>query len=328
MIFNTSNSFAQDIKVVIMLGQSNMVGTGGRLCDLDTLLQKHPNITLPSYYIWENNLEDRIDSKQWKILGSRSSNGVKETLFHGSELALGYQLKQLRPNTDFAFIKIAKGGTSLASDWNSSPNSEGYMFRTFRRDFEEAITIAKNALPITTNIEVIGVMWMQGETDAMLYDPKITEKQNIDQANRYKQNLINFIVNVRKVISDTEGLAKSTSFEIPFVLGLITDQNSLYNACTTPEDFNIDSCSVEPIKNSSNYYTSENFIQQIRHKIPFANIIQQNQISTCLSTENCHYFETKHYQRGCGYDNGIHYNSNGLNQMGIDFANTLILNSG
>ncbi len=304
---NFSISCAQEYKVVIMLGQSNMVGAG-RISDLNSIIQSYPvgvreKISIPPYFIWEHVENNRKESQVWKSLVAHKdpSNTLFQylpdfggkTSLHGSELGLAYQLKQNRSDTNFAFIKIAVGGTTLASDWRS-PGSEqdsgGYMYMRFKDDFNLAMEQAHEAVEDAT-IEVAGILWMQGEQDA----------GSESRAKAYHNNLNNFITSVRIVVnnSDKDYIVNNPDTpEIPFILGLITDQESLDNNCTSPDI-------------PSTY------------QFTYADTVRQSQQSVCDSIENCRYFETKNYPRACGYNAEIHYDSKGLNQMGFSFAQHL-----
>ena len=304
---NISISCAQEYKVVIMLGQSNMVGAG-RISDLNSMIQSYPagireKILIPPYYIWENVENNRKESQAWKSLVAHkdTTNTIFQylpafggkTSLHGSELGLAYQLKQNRPDTNFAFIKIAVGGTTLASDWRS-PSSEqdsgGYMYKRFKEGFNLAMEQAHEAVEDAT-IEVAGILWMQGEQDA----------ESESRAKAYQDNLDNFITSVRSVVDNTNKdyiVNNPETPEVPFILGLITDQESLDNNCTSPDI-------------PSTY------------QLTYADTIRQSQQSVCDSIERCRYFETKDYPRACGYNAEIHYNTEGLNQMGFSFAQHL-----
>ena len=307
ILFTSSISFAQEYKVVLLLGQSNMVGTG-RISDLNSIIQSYPTgirekITIPPYFIWEHVEDNRKESKIWKSLVSYRDTNNKifqylpafggGTSLHGSELGLAFLLNQYRPNTNFAFIKIAKGATDLARDWRpseSEQDSGGYMYQRFKEGFNLAIEQAHAVIEDAT-IEVVGILWMQGEQDA----------EYKSRANAYQNNLKNFIKKVRNVVENTNKdylVNKPNTPTIPFILGLITDQESLDINCT-------------PANIPSTY------------QLIYADSIRQSQQNICNSSEQCNYFDTKDYQRACGYNAEIHYNSQGLNQMGFDFAQNL-----
>ena len=105
---NISISCAQEYKVVIMLGQSNMVGAG-RILDLNSIIQSYPagireKISIPPYYIWEHVENNRKESQVWKSLVAHKNPSTTifqylpafggKTSLHGSELGLAYQLKR------------------------------------------------------------------------------------------------------------------------------------------------------------------------------------------------------------------------------------------
>ena len=302
-----SISCAQEYKVVIMLGQSNMVGAG-RISDLNSIIRSYPTgirekISIPPYYIWEQVENNRNESQVWKsLIAHKAPNNTifqylpafgGKTSLHGSELGLAYHLKQNRPDTNFAFIKIAVGGTTLSNDWRS-PGSEqdsgGYMFKRFKEGFNLAMEQAHEAVEDAT-IEVAGILWMQGEQDA----------ESESRAKAYQNNLTNFITKAREVVDNTNKdyiINNPNSPEVPFILGLITDQESLDINCTSPDIPSI-------------------------YQFTYADTVRQSQQIVCDLIENCRYFETKDYPRACGYNAEIHYNTEGLNQMGFSFAQHL-----
>ncbi len=312
-LFNIPFVHAADYKVVIMLGQSNMVGAG-KISDINTLIKSFPsgvreNIKIPPYFIWENvdnyknqaqvwrSLIKHRDTKQQIFQFLPGNGGISE--WHGSELGLAYQLKQYQPDTNFAFIKIAVGGTDLSHDWKPSEHSAGgYMFERFKKNFNSAMEQAYQAIQQAygsvedDSIEIVGVLWMQGEADA--------EREG--RAMAYENNFTNFISKTREVLQNTGKdyiVNKPDSLEVPFIVGLIMDQQSLdATNCTSPDT------------------PSET-------RLPYADTVRLSQQTVCDLDEQCSYFETKDYTRACGYNSEIHYDTLGLVQMGFDFAGHL-----
>lgn len=316
LFFSTSISCApaQEYKVILMLGQSNMVGFG-RISDFNSIIQGLPEgvrekVTIPPYFIWEDLGESRKDAKVWKSLVSHRDTSKNifqflplyggNTSTHGSELGLAYKLKQYHPDTNLAFIKIAVNGTNLASDWRpseSQQDSGGLVYKRFEEGFNLAIEQAYEAILESQGegeniaIEVVGILWMQGESDTK-------EKE---KAKAYQTNLENFITKVRDVVHNTNKdfiVNKPHTPKTPFIIGLIMDQKSLDDNCTAPDIPSV-------------------------IRLDYADTIRLSQQKVCDSIDRCMYFDTKDYPRACGYNSEIHYNSQGLIQMGFDFAQSL-----
>jgi hypothetical protein len=141
------------------------------------------------------------------------------------------------------------------------------------------------------SIEIVGVLWMQGEADA--------EREDLAMA--YENNFTNFISKSREIIQNTgkDYIAnKPDSPKVPFIVGLIMDQASLDAHCTSPDT------------------PSET-------RLDYADTVRLSQQRVCDLDEQCSYFETKDYSRACGYQSEINYDTSGLVQMGFDFAGHL-----
>jgi hypothetical protein len=114
----------------------------------------------------------------------------------GPELTFGRGMADAYPSGKVALIKYARGGTSLAIDWN--PDSGPHYIA-----FMHAVTIAMQSLQGQYDPDIAGMIWMQGERDS----------KDLNQANAYEQNLTQFIQAVRR---DT------LMPDMPFVIGQIS----------------------------------------------------------------------------------------------------------
>ena len=197
------NFFAQkEIHVVLLAGQSNMAGQG---------------------IVSDVSAEDikRVEKISDRVLISTSSQSIKnakplsfylkkgENKF-GPELFAGLTLAEQNPNQHYLFIKKAVGGTSLYGAWNTNWSSEKADLgennpeKRKMKLFSEHIQIINSNLQELkgTNYKILGLLWMQGESDT---NKEIT-------ATSYQQNLENLIAAYRKEL-DLENL--------PFVIGQV-----------------------------------------------------------------------------------------------------------
>lgn len=305
MLFKSN---AQNIKVVLMLGQSNMVGHG-RVCDFNNSMNSWEvsKNSIPDFYFWGNIHNRGSDVQRWQNSNNKENHnttyyniteGFGVTKYRlGSEYGLAYQLKQNHPNTTFAFIKIAYGGKALGDHWKY-PSGTG--FGDIRTSFKRAIDAA---LPYVANIEIVGILWMQGESDAK---PSF--------ASNYDENLRDFIRGVRGLVQNysynnsTINRRYIRRSNVPFISGLITYGNTLKNANDNP-------C-------TRNYCVGN--IPQPLYYLNHANTVTVRNAQKYCTEPNYGYIETNHLSRVCSsYDSPIHYDATGQVVMGIQFANKL-----
>ncbi len=106
-------------------------------------------------------------------------NGIR----FGPELSFGYDV-QNQCGLDIRLIKYSVGGTSLAHDWD--PDFTGTnQYDYFMTTVQNAIAAAGAA---GETLDIIGLVWMQGESDAL----------NYSMATAYETNLTHFIASVRQ----------------------------------------------------------------------------------------------------------------------------------
>ena len=180
--------FSAPVKAFLLAGQSNMVGTGN-IMDLPA----HLNGPQPDVMIYTAGTQEH----GWITLepGVGASTGS-----FGPEVTFGKDISSAFPGEPIALIKIAWSGTSLAYDWR--PPCAG---NTLGRLYTEFVDNVRNALatyPGSREIEIMGMCWMQGESDA----------SNIYPASDYEANLICFINDIRN---------EFTLPAMPFVIAMI-----------------------------------------------------------------------------------------------------------
>lgn len=141
------------VDVVILAGQSNMVG-GGHIADLPpNLVDLASPIRGFLYRSW---LNGSLQGDDWVDLGPR--NGT----FIGPEMMFGQVLAEHRDPQSLAIIKMAYNGTSLNCDWNVNAcglriaQKIGPLMGKVRTELGEQERIVRFA----------GLIWVQGEADS------------------------------------------------------------------------------------------------------------------------------------------------------------------
>jgi hypothetical protein len=184
-----SNLIAQtQLKVFLMAGQSNMVGYGGTSF-LPTLLKK-PQKNIQIYVFGTANFN-------WGPL--RPGLGTSINSF-GSEITFGQNIAKKLSASKIAIIKGAWSGMNLDQEWRppSSGGTTGQLYVEFVKNVKAAI----NSLGSDYKVDIAGMCWMQGESDAT----------DTTMAVNYKVNLSNFISDLRKEFNVPD---------MPFIIGMI-----------------------------------------------------------------------------------------------------------
>lgn len=160
------------LDVVIFAGQSNMEG-----------YRTNANQVSREYRA-KNTSASLFDGENWVQVDTNRNDFGPENGF-----AIEHWESTQRP---LGIIKVAKGGTSLASDW--SPRKDDSLFEELIRTTEKARA--------SRNIRILGVAWMQGESDA----------KSSASAKAYKKNLEAFVSKFRKTLKLPD---------LPFVAGRV-----------------------------------------------------------------------------------------------------------
>jgi hypothetical protein len=202
-ILCSSNFYAQkEVHVVLFAGQSNMAGQGNVRDLSEEDIKRVENIADRALISTSTN-----SIKNAKPLSFYVSKGENK---FGPELFVGISLAEQNPNQTYLFIKKAVGGTSLYGAWNpdwseeKADVAENNPKKKKMKLFSEHIKIINSNLQELkgTNYKILGLLWMQGESDT---NKEIT-------ATSYQQNLENLIAAYRQEL----GLEK-----LPFVIGQI-----------------------------------------------------------------------------------------------------------
>lgn len=179
-------AFGEDgkaVKVFLLGGQSNMVG-GGKAAKLE------PPYTEPLETLTVWNLG------KWKPL-SLSLNINKPGEF-GPEIPFGHAIAQAYPGEDIRLVKYARGGTALFNDW--SPETKGPQYVEFMKTAKAALADLDAS---KVEYEIVGMMWLQGESDAH-------ERKGED----YEKNLTRFIAHMREEFKTPD---------MPFIIARVRD---------------------------------------------------------------------------------------------------------
>lgn len=149
----------EPLKVFICAGQSNMVGKRNNVSELPDALQGI-----------QKNLF--FDGKAWGPLvpGKTEKAGFGPEISFAQEMSTS--LKQ-----PIGIIKHSVGGTNLAKKWDPTDSASLY----------HALLKKVNAAQKMKNIEIVGMIWMQGESDA----------KDQAMATQYAENLSAFVNAVR-----------------------------------------------------------------------------------------------------------------------------------
>ena len=183
------------VKVFLLGGQSNMGGAGSV-----ALLESPYDAPQPDVNFWNNT------TNSWGALQPGWGNTSAE---FGPELSFGYEMNLAFPDDDIYLVKYAPSSTSLYSDWN--PDGSGWCYNNFKSEANAALANLAGSSPM-----VAGMIWMQGESDAI---------NGTASASAYEENLTNFIGQVRSDFATQD---------MPFVVGRINAY-----AWGTPENNNL-----------------------------------------------------------------------------------------
>lgn len=152
------------LNLVIMAGQSNMVGYKTRLEDINEAWRKPIN----NAFIWQNG--------DWQPL--QPGGGYQKKGF-GLELAFAHDFCQAE-DARLGIVKVAKNATYLTTDWN--PDREGGLF--------DKLVETVRAAMMSEEVVLRGVLWVQGEADSI----------NAADAKAYKGNLEKFVARLRMAL--------------------------------------------------------------------------------------------------------------------------------
>lgn len=182
-------------KVFLLAGQSNMEGRadGGKLTieDKARLEKAGQNVTL--FYNRQPVTPLQLSTPKKYI---QKKFGLEYNF--GPEVFFGINLAEKYPDEEFIFIKRSQGGTSLYGCWNPNWTEEkATQMRELKKPklYFDFIAYAKEVLTNydSSEYEIAGMLWVQGESDSGTKNGKGTEPSET-----YGENLRNLIAGVRK----------------------------------------------------------------------------------------------------------------------------------
>jgi hypothetical protein len=135
------------VKIFLLGEQSNMVGA-----DKAAKLKSPYNKPFPAIRLWNQK------TRKWDALAADVVNSKGS---FGPEISFGHTIAKVFPNDDIRLIKYAAAGTALYNDW--SPMKRAPQYVTFMATAKSALRSLEDS---GTNYRVLGMLWLQGESDA------------------------------------------------------------------------------------------------------------------------------------------------------------------
>ncbi len=207
------------IEVVLQGGQSNSDGRAAG-SGLPAILQQ-PQADVPFYY-YTFGAAANGDGTLGQLTTLRPGATQMPAGGFGPEVTLGSTLSGLirqSPGHGLAIIKYAKGGSTLISDWkaggDATTTGDGTHYVAFQRTVTAGLAKLAAAYP-TSAIKVVGMIWVQGESDI---------DAGAAAVNAYGANLTTFIADVRATFG--AGL--------PFFLSQISSSQTVYSNPSDPD---------------------------------------------------------------------------------------------
>jgi autotransporter-associated beta strand protein len=222
----TANASPQTIKVFLLGGQSNADGRA-KTSDLPSNLSS-PQADVPLYY-YARGMTANADGTLGKLVTLRPGCSYYTSAF-GPEITFGRAMADYYAQTNHiptnevmvAIIKYAYGGTGLYDSWlpnnNSGTNGDGPQYVTFQNVVGAGLAKLSATYP-GANIELHGMLWVQGEQDVEHApgDPTYPIA--------YRTNLVNFIKDVRMTYAGRQPYGTN----LPFLYSRISVNQGWYS---------------------------------------------------------------------------------------------------
>ena len=183
-------------KVFLLAGQSNMDGRadGDKLSSTDLERLKKAGAKIKFYYNHHPVTPLQLTTPPGYV---QKKFNLKHTF--GPELFFGINLHEAHPQEEYIFIKRSIGGTTLYGCWNPYWTEEKAKVTGEENKpklFSDFINYTKDVLSRydTSEYEICGMLWVQGESDS-------NKKFGDLPAKTYGDNLINLIKETRKQLN-------------------------------------------------------------------------------------------------------------------------------
>jgi hypothetical protein len=193
---DTTDPLVTRLRIILLGGQSNGDGRAST-SELPTNLQS-PQEDVDFFYRVEGGIATL----------TKLTPGLSETSGFGPAITLGRKMADLlagETNTRVAIIKYANGGTTLHTSWKAGGDNtitgDGVDYVLFQQTVSPGLTALADAYPNAT-LDLQGMVWMQGESDATTHD----------NATNYQANLTTFIADIRSTFGA----------DLPFIIGRLS----------------------------------------------------------------------------------------------------------
>lgn len=169
---------SQDVDVILLSGQSNMVGVSERsdlkeVCGedvYDELVKGYDNIEM---CVQIHSPESAFIPFTKYTLGL----GTQSDQYFGLEVGICKTLNEYLPNKKIFLIKCAIGGSSIYDHWQK----DCYIYQLFEKTIQKSLDYIKS---LNYNPKIKAICWMQGESDyggyeQYYYDCLVNLKTNL-----------------------------------------------------------------------------------------------------------------------------------------------------
>ena len=272
------------VYVVLFGGQSNAAGwgyrqylldTGNPLADPQSDVEMFSGVGLPEVIGVLTNLQSGTG------MGSIRTNGTFQYPTQitppinrfASELSMARTVRDLIhiPNSKVVVIKYAASASSLYEDWRpdgtTNSTTDGIQYRSFQATVKSGLAAIQSRYP-DYEIEVLGMGWVQGESDALE-----------GQATNYLANLTNFVADVRATFGSNIVFALS---KLSPNQGATVNWETVQAAQQAADD--ADSKVVATSTTGINYLTADGFTEGKLHYLSSALLQIGRDLGTAIVT--------------------------------------------
>ncbi len=164
-------AIAAPVRVIIMAGQSNMVGEFGE----DELFFEGTDYALPqSAVLYEWRIQGVERAGGWGPLEPHLDQPGAETSTYSAELTFGHDVHADGSQGLIAILKVAVGGSNLAARWHPSIGGDLYdaMIDKYTRAHADLVSMGHTP-------ELVGFGWIQGDGDLWVTNYVLQYQNNL-----------------------------------------------------------------------------------------------------------------------------------------------------